>query len=242
MEEKNELNDIILNKSNHNGSNKKLLLAVATLALLLIIVVVIMNSLKSEGTDNLPQAVLPPEPITQNDNLRDDPLFEPVEVIEEENSDDERLNEIAQKLKQESLEEEKPEVIVEEEVIVVEPKKTVPKVIKKVTPVIVKKPTVKKVEPKHVIAKKEKKSSKLPSATKGKLYIQVGSFTKYKPSSTLIKKIEAQGFTYTYHKMNIKGKTINKVLIGPFDNRTQAGKARIKIRNTIEAGAFVVKI
>jgi DedD protein len=239
MEEKNELNDIILNKSTHNKNNKKLLLAVATLALILIIVVVIMNSLKSEGTDNLPQAVLPPEPITQNSNLHDDPLFEPVEVIEEESSDDMHLNEIAQKLKEESLLEDEPKVIVEEEVIVVEPEaltppaKKVKTTIKKQVEVVATRP---KPKPKKVVKKQQKQIAK------DKLYVQVGSFTKFRPSSRLIKKIEAQGFTYTYHKVQINGKTINKVLIGPFDNKSEANSARKKIRATIEPGAFTIKI
>ncbi len=236
MEEKNELNDIILNKSTHNSNNKKLLLAVATLAIFLIIVVVIMNSLKSEGTDNLPQAVLPPEPVAQSDTLKDDPLFEPVEVVEEDNSEDLHLNEIAQKLKKESLNEDKPEVITDEEVVVVEPKPLTPpsKTLKA-------KPKAKPV--KYTQATKPKPAyNEAKSITKGRFYVQVGSFTKFKPSATFIGKIKAEGFSYTYHKVNINGRDINKVLIGPFKSKTEANKARKKIRSTIEPGAFTIKI
>ncbi|MEA3522092.1 MAG: SPOR domain-containing protein [Campylobacterota bacterium] len=232
MEEKNELNDIILNKSAHNGNNKKLLLAVATLALILIIVVVIMNSLKSEGTSNLPQAVLPPEPIAQTDDLRDDPLFEPVEVIEEKSDDDERLNNIAQKLKKESLQDE-VNVVEKEEIVIVEPKVLA-------RPVEVQKTqTVPKVVPKTV-AKTVTKPKK--AVQKGQRYVQVGSFSKYEPSATFIKKIKKQGFPYIYHKVYINAKAINKVLIGPFDNENEAREALRKIRDTIESGAFLTKI
>ncbi|MEA1919995.1 MAG: SPOR domain-containing protein [Campylobacterota bacterium] len=231
MEEKNELNDIILNKSTHNGNNKKLLLAVATLALILIIVVVIMNSLKSEGTDNLPQAVLPPEPIAQNDEVRDDPLFEPVEVIEEAAPDDDRLNKIAQKLKEESLKEEAPQVIEEEEVVVVEPEALTPP-----KPVVVKStPAVVKPKPKPAV-----RTPKV--AQKGQRYIQVGSFSKFAPSATFIKKIERQGYGYTYHKVQANGKTVNKVLVGPFNSEGEARKALKQIRKSIESGAFLTKV
>lgn len=109
MEEKNELNDIILNKGGGGNNSKKMLLAIAALTLLLIIVLVIMNSLKSENIEQLPSAVTPPEPSAPKEII-DDPLFEPVEVIQEgnnataaSNGTGENLDQIAQKIKQESI-------------------------------------------------------------------------------------------------------------------------------------------
>lgn len=105
MEEKNELNDIILNKSGSGSNSKKLLLAIATLTLVLIIVLVIMNSLKSESDEQQPRAAIPTAPSAPTEII-DDPLFEPVEVIEEGNNTTattEDLGQIAQKIKQESF-------------------------------------------------------------------------------------------------------------------------------------------
>lgn len=105
MEEKNELNDIILNKSGSGSNSKKLLLAIATLTLVLIIVLVIMNSLKSESDEQQPRAAIPAAPSAPTEII-DDPLFEPVEVIEEGNTTTattEDLGQIAQKIKQESF-------------------------------------------------------------------------------------------------------------------------------------------
>ena len=118
MEDKNELNDIILNKGNSASSNKKIVLAVATLSVILVIVVMLMNSLSSSGTENLPQAVLPPEPEAKSINTNsDEPLFEDVQVVEEETtSDEENLDKIAQKLKQESQKE-----LTKEEKVVITP-------------------------------------------------------------------------------------------------------------------------
>lgn len=104
MEEKNELNDIILNKSGSGSNTKKLLLAIAALTLILIIVLVIMNSLKSESNEPIPEAAAVPEPSAPTEVI-DDPLFEPVEVIQEgaNESATQDLGEIAQKIKQESF-------------------------------------------------------------------------------------------------------------------------------------------
>ncbi len=104
MEEKNELNDIILNKGGSNTGSKKLLLAIATLTLVLIIVLVIMNSLKNDEVQKAPQAILPPEP-TAPTEIINDPLFEPVEVIQEgaAPAQGKDLDQVAQKIKEESF-------------------------------------------------------------------------------------------------------------------------------------------
>lgn len=104
MEEKNELNDIILNKGGSGSNSKKLLLAIAALTLILIIVLVIMNSLKSESNEQAPHAAVPPEPSAPSEII-DDPLFEPVEVIQEggNTTSAQDLGQIAQKIKQESF-------------------------------------------------------------------------------------------------------------------------------------------
>jgi len=108
MEEKNELNDIILSKSGSNSNSKKLLLAIAALTLILIIVLVIMNSLKTQSDEQPPLAAVPPQP-TSPTEIIDDPLFEPVEVIQEgagnvTNAEaPQDLGQIAQKIKQESF-------------------------------------------------------------------------------------------------------------------------------------------
>lgn len=104
MEEKNELNDIILNKSGSGASSKKLLLAIAALTLILIIVLVVMNSLKTQNDEQAPHAAVPPEPSAPTEII-DDPLFEPVEVIQEGGNESapQDLGQIAQKIKQESF-------------------------------------------------------------------------------------------------------------------------------------------
>jgi DedD protein len=222
MEEKNELNDIILNKSGSGGGNKKVLLAIATLAIILIIVVVIMNRINSDGTRSIPQAILPPEPSESAEIINDDPLFEPITVIEEDASESDNLGKIAKKIKNESLSDHTASVM-EEDTVIVEP-----------------------VMPKPAATETVSKSTPAPSPSitidKGKYYIQVGSFAKYTPAKKFIRSITDNGYQYTYHQVVRSGKTINKVLIGPFDNDKEARKALPVIRSKIEPGAFLTKV
>ena len=217
MEEKNELNDIILNKGGSSNNNKKIVLAVATLGVILIIVVMLMNSLTSSGTDNLPQAVLPPQPKVQTTpTITDEPLFEEVEVIEEDSVDSDNLDQIAQKLKQESL----------EEIVEVEESFVAPKPVKKA----VKAPVV------------AKKQAVVKSTSNKAYYVQVGSFSKYKPNKKFLKSITDKGFNYKYHEVTKNSKTLNKVLVGPFTQEKDARSALRVIRKSIESGAFLTRL
>jgi DedD protein len=151
MEEKNELNDIILSKGGSNSSSKKLLLAIAALTLILIIVLVIMNSLKTQSNEKPPVAAVPPEP-TSPTEIIDDPLFEPVEVIQEgagnvtaaEGQQD--LGQIAQKIKQESMQ----NTPVQESVIQPAPATATPNTIKPV-PIVSSTPAPAKIVAKPVV-------------------------------------------------------------------------------------------
>jgi DedD protein len=224
MEEKNELNDIILNKGTSANSNKKIVLAVATLGVLLILVVVIMNSLNSSGTENLPQAVLPPEPkVAPATTQEEEPLFEEVEVVKDETQNNTNLDQIAQRLKEQSAQ----ELVVQEEEEQQPEEVAVQQVV-----------TPKQVTPKKVAPKQEAQQV----ASAAQYYIQVGSFSKYEPNKAFLKSITDKGYSYKYHKVSNNGQTINKVLVGPFATEAQARKALVKIRSSVEAGAFLTKI
>ncbi|WP_455755754.1 SPOR domain-containing protein [Sulfurimonas sp.] len=220
MNETNELNDIILNKGGSTNNNKKIILAVATLGVILIIVVMLMNSLTSSGTDNLPQAVLPPKAKTQDvQQDQDEPLFEEVEVVQETSKNNNNLDKIAKKLKEES----KTEVVVAEETVI------------KPKPVV-------KPKPQPVVKPKVVETPKAQVATVGSYYIQVGSFSKYEPNKKFLKSISDLGYSYKYHKVTKDSKTLNKVLVGPFDTSAKAKDARRTLRAKVEPGAFLIKL
>ncbi|MEO1938067.1 MAG: SPOR domain-containing protein [Sulfurimonas sp.] len=224
MQDKNELSDIVLNKSGASSSSKKTILAVATLGIVLIIVVLLMRP--SDSQENTLAQPVPPKP--QNSLIADDtelvtatpketqePLFEEVDVIEEDAPASEaNLDKIAQKLKQESQSTKKT---VETEA----PKKKVVTQQKKV----------------HTAPKQTTKKAK-KTVIAGHYYIQVGSFSKYEPNKKFLNSITGLGYHYKYHKV---GK-LNKVLVGPFRTREEANKAKKVLRTKVEPGAFVVKL
>jgi DedD protein len=233
MDEKNELNDIILNRSSGNSGMKKLMLAVASLAILLIIVVVIMSSLNSGGTANLPQPIEPPQTNQVPSPVEDDPLFEPM-AIDEAASEEESLDNVAKKIKEQSENSELiagPDEMIEEETEVVVPAKYEKPV--KEEPKQVTKP----VEPKPV-AKKES----VKPAVKGNYYIQVGSFGRFAPDKKFLQKITNSGYSYIIHDAKVNGVSMTKVLVGPYATDKAARKDLPSVRSKIEPGAFLSRI
>lgn len=230
MQETNELNDIILNKNDSGNSNKKIVLAVATLGIILIIVVMLMNSITSSGTDNLPQAVLPPEPTAQASNeTAQEPLFEEVPVVQESAQEGDNLDNIAQKLKQESQKEKSsPEPQMQAE----EPE---PEVVEKTE-------RVKQTVTTKNIATPAAQPVKVKTSTGGSHYVQVGSFSRYAPNKTFLKSITDKGYKYEFREVKVNSQTVNKVLVGPFSNENEARDALRVIRKSIESGAFITKI
>jgi len=262
MNENNELNDIILNKNSSANSNKKIILAVATLGVILIIVVMLMNSLSSSGIDNLPKATLPPQLKTElTSESTQEPLFEDLEVEQEGDTTATNLEEVAQKLKEESISDNESEFDEPATVVTPEPKKAP---IKQVAQQPVQKPVQKapqqpvqkavqkpvqqqatKVEipPFPETIKKPTQKVQQPQATPGKAagkgyYIQVGSFSKYAPNKNFLKSITDIGYNYEFLEAN----NINKVLVGPFTSEDDAKEARRVMRSKIEPGAFLIKL
>jgi DedD protein len=241
MEEKNELNDIILNKNSSSLGNKKIVLAVATLGIILIIVVMLMNSLASSGTENLPQAILPPEPQKEAKAVTDEPLFEDVNVIQETNQDNNSLDAIAQKLKEESVKDsanvQHKESVAATAPVVVEPKKI------ETAKIETAKPATKKIATAKEATKEPLSEPKtIATATASGHYIQIGSFSKIEPNKKLLDSITNLGYKYKFHEVTINSKVVNKVLVGPFNSEDEARKALKNVKASVEAGAFLTKI
>jgi DedD protein len=219
MEEKNELNDIILNRGDTTASKKKILLAVATLGVVLIIVIVLMSKLSPDAQTNLPQPnPLPKQNVKPEPTFDEEPLFEEVEVIEEDSQNNDDLDKIAQRLKQESKEEK-----------VVKKSQKQPEIKKHTT-----KPKAKK----KVVHKKKAQPKKVHASTSGRYYIQVGSFSIYKPNKKFLNSITSTGYNYKFHKVG----SLNKVLVGPFKTEREARNALKTVRRKVESGAFLTKI
>jgi len=272
MEEKNELNDIILNKGGASAGSKKLLLAIATITLVLIIVLVVMNSLKNNEVQKAPKAVVTPTAPTEVIN---DPLFEPVEVIQEgqEINDTagqtEDLGQVAQKIKEESLQNAPTtqNVVAAPVAPVAVPTKTIvqsapvvqaptpkPAVItqKMTAPAVIKtsKPVEKTVQT-PVVKHEVKKPAVVPAKT-----TESKSEPKVAPAATTGATYYIQVGSFTkepdkalFDRLNASGMKYttqksgetNKILVGPFQGEKAVQDAMGNIRQNIEAKAFKIK-
>ncbi len=267
MEEKNELNDIILNKNSKSNRTKKVLLTIATFSIVLIIVVVIMNRFTSKTETALPHA---PE-ITKV--AAEDVIVEP--VYEESAADEENRSAEATAAESETATQQtSDQELVRQEEAPMEPKEVQsvevfeePQIIKEpdyaksVSPKAEAKPATKQVtkavqtqkEPavteRRPSGKYDPKSKRVVNAKEataadtGNYFIQVGSFSKSSPSQAFLDKITNRGYTYNmFHQADSNGKILTKVLIGPFKTEAAAREALPVIRKRVMATAFLIKL
>ncbi|RLA72492.1 MAG: SPOR domain-containing protein [Epsilonproteobacteria bacterium] len=239
MDDKNELNDIILNKSDTKTNQKKILLTIATFAIILIIVVIVMNMMNSSGTDNLPKAKLSPEKTENLVTTQDDPLFEAVEVTYDKEANralqtKADLDKLTQQIKQQIQKEDEDEAeqVVEQEIIIVQENEFES---------IKNKPKVQSQSKAPDPVKSAVRKGSAKRAIKiGATYIQVGSFSKYTPNKRFLSTITRSGYDYAYHRVVQQGKIVNKLLVGPFKSRADAQSALMSVRKNITPDAFII--
>lgn len=238
----NELGDILLQNSAKNDSKenkKKYIILGVALVLLFVITIVIIRLITSDGANDVKfqeqstleqDKALNDEKIQQeyqqilNDKLKKVNENSVVEVPKETQEDLKQLQEQEEALPAQEEQQPNPLNIVKEEPVV-EPVKTE-------TPVA--KPVVKK-EPVPV------KTSPSTATTKG-VYIQIGAFSKT-PSDKYLSEITSKGYNFKLHKMNVQGKELIKVLVGPYSSRTQAQENLNSVRTTLGAsGAYILEI
>ncbi len=259
MDERNELNDIILNKSSKSNNTKKILLTIATFAITLIIVVVIMNQVSGSKESSLPHApqkheavieevVLEPEAETTEESVPviENSIEHTSELVDKADDDDKEVVVPDGKDETERIVDE----VFEDEQTIEEPVYSSTKENKPAKKTVKKEPKRQVIKPAKVQpsgkydpkSKRVKQASKPLASVSGKYYIQVGSFAKYKPSKLFLNKIADHGYTYTFHKVTRSGKTLNKVLVGPFRTQSSAREALPVIKRDVERGAFLTKI
>ncbi|WP_345984392.1 SPOR domain-containing protein [Sulfurimonas sp. HSL-1656] len=224
-EHHNELNDIILNRNSRDGTRKKMLIGVGTLVIVAIVIVIIMGRMSGSAPVQVahPEVVAKPipSPVTPAESVNattpaPEPEAEPA-------AEAPAVPEMAQ-----------PVPIEQSDIIVID--ETEPEVVPEPKPVpapVVKPKPAPVPTPAPAVA---------GHPAPGDVYIQVGSFSRYKPNRTFLDNIKRSGYEYTFHRVVINGATINKVLVGPFKSRSDA-KARLQdVRRKIESGAFIYTI
>jgi hypothetical protein len=75
----------------------------------------------------------------------------------------------------------------------------------------------------------------------GNYYVQIGSFIG-RPNASLLYKITRMGLRHKIISFPRNGQTINKLLVGPYPNRTDTEQVLQKIRKHIQQDAFIAEI
>lgn len=247
-----ELGDIMLNgasnnsgQSNETNKRKYLILGLVLIILFLLTIVIIrlLNSPSDDESFSNTQEKTNEEKSLENDSIEqqyqkiiDEKLKnikEQTNQTEEVNTEDSELNIDSIEQKEKKVEEEaaKPDVFG----IKKEQEEAKKEVVKKVT-----KPVVKKQEVKKQKTTKTVKKSTNTSKPKG-TFVQVGAFSK-QPAKKYLEKIEKNGFNYTIYKVTVNGKVYNKVLVGPYNNRTKAEENMSIIKRKLNiSSAFILR-
>ena len=244
-----QLDDILWTDSNNESKKKYIILAIA-LSILFILTIVIIRLISADSDKNKAFSEPQVETIAQ-DKILDAPNADEKyqAIIDKKLKKDLDIDKIAQQ-----------EIPVPKEVK--KEKKAKPAetsdgdlfgMLEKEKKVEVKQPVkTQKVEPKETPKQQvaKEKTDVKPEPIKEKVvatsvtgsYVQVGAFTKT-PNKALLTQIKKAGYNYIIHKMDVKGTTYNKVLIGPYENRKSVDAVIGKIKKDLnKPGAYVLKL
>ncbi|MCV3430114.1 SPOR domain-containing protein [Campylobacter lari] len=267
MEEnnKNEFDDIILQKSNKSEKLKKILLRSIILIIVFLVVMIAMKLINDPGEEKTLQ--MPSEPQEQaayENNFNSLP-------ITDSTKEEDEFEALARKLKEESsladtntTIEEKQEIpsnSVLDQIATVESKEEPVKVEEKqeeIKPVekSIEKPIQKPSEkPKNNVVEKSKapeqsntnelfESIKTPSVQTqlpAGVYIQVFSLNSLDPKSKELNILKENGYDYKIYKTTVNGKELTKVLVGPY-KESELKTELEKVRSKIAKGAFTFRV
>ena len=218
MEEKNELSDIVLDKSNNPGKTKRILLLVIVLVLIFIFTIIGIKLFnKPEVKKNHFNIVLPPEPSGKIEPKKEE-LFKQVPIVEEnDTTQKDNFNAMVEKLK--NKEQQK---------------------VKSTQPTIKKPQAVASKDVKKALNEIKKPTYK--TTVTSNIYVQVGVTFKSKPDKKYLKKIEKAGYSYKLYSLKISGKNATKILVGPYKDRKIAKTNLLKIKKDINKAAFIYVI
>ncbi len=232
MEDKNELSDIVLEKTgNKTLKAKRVLIIIAILVIIFLAVILSMKLVNKPTQNSEPKLILPPQPTTSAQKVKkDEQLFKQVPIIEENTNKKDSFENMVKSLKEKEIQKTNENNLAQPKIKKVVSKAVeAPKVIQTVVKPIVKKKIIKVIKI---------TSNKAPSG----VYIQVGATSKYSPDKKYLKKIKDKRYTYKLLPVMIKGKKITKILIGPFKTN-KAAKANINdVKKSINKNAFLYRV
>jgi len=255
-----ELDDILLgaNTATQNKDNKKKYIILGlVLAVLFLITIIIFRLLDNETKidDSMANKETIPQDKQLGDNIEQQYqkiVNEKLKSIEDQNKKtEEQKKELTESMDLNNIQKEETKVAIpkpstEELKKAQELKKDIFNVEEKTVQAKVEKPKpiVKKVTPKPVVKKPvvsnafSKVSSNKPSGT----FIQVGAFSK-NIDKKFMDTLKNSNLNYVYYKVNVKGTTFTKVLVGPYNTRGEAVNSMngVKAKLNIKS-AFILKL
>jgi len=96
-------------------------------------------------------------------------------------------------------------------------------------------PIVKTISP-------EKVSTNESSSNERAYFIQTGTFMRFNPNKKFLKSITDLGLSYSIDiYQNSREQKITRVLVGPFDNKSDANEALLTVREKLVKDAYVLK-
>ncbi|EKB3570916.1 SPOR domain-containing protein [Campylobacter jejuni] len=260
--QKNEFDDIILEKSNKSEKVKKILLRVIALVILFLAIMIVMKLVNGSGDENTQnQSVLPSEPIATQDN-NNDTSFESMPITDNTSAEDQfealrkqfqdEQNTTQNTTTSSSNNNDTTNFAMPDQEVPAEPTATTSE---NTTPQA---STPKQEAKKQTAVKKEKESTKQipkkeqnandlfknvdakpvhPSGLASGIYVQIFSVSNLDQKSKELASVKQKGYDYKLYKTTVGGKEITKVLIGPFEKADIAAELA-KIRKDIAKDAF----
>jgi len=232
MEDRNELSDIVLEKTgNKTLKAKRVLIIIAILIIIFLGVILSMKLINKPTQNSQPKLILPPEPTTSVQKVKkDEQLFKQVPIIKEDTSKKDSFENMVKSLKEKEIQKTNENNLAQPET-----KKEVFKAIKV--------PKVIQNVVKPIVKAKAKIATKIASnkATSG-VYIQVGATSRYSPDKRYLKKITDKKYSYRLLPVAIKGKKITKILIGPFKTSKIARANMSDVKKSINKNAFLYRV
>jgi len=245
MEEK---NDVIGNIGNDEHNLKRYLIIGGLIFVIFVIGIVIAKFAFGTSNKDNTQVILPPEPTTKAQKTDTD-LFNSIPIEQNNNQKtqqpikkEKKVEEI--KNTQNEFKKPQPEKIETPTKVTTTPQTkdiAQPKETPTIETINIKPKQVakKEVTPKKVTPKKTK-TTKSPKIARH-YYIQVAAVTRGEVSKSFLRLIKQNGFNYKIEIIDIKGRKIKRVLVGPF-SKNEAKKALPKVRKEIMAQAFIKRL
>ncbi|EAI4298689.1 SPOR domain-containing protein [Campylobacter lari] len=259
MEEnnKNEFDDIILQKSNKSEKLKKILLRSIILIIVFLVVMIAMKLINDPGEEKTLQ--MPSEPQEQaayennfnslpiTDSTKEEDEFEALaRKLKEESSlaDTNTTIEEKQEIPSNSVLDQIATVESKEEPVKVEEKQEEIKPVEKSIEKPIQKPSEKPKAPEQSNTNELFESIKTPSVQTqlpAGAYIQVFSLNSLDPKSKELNILKENGYDYKIYKTIVNGKELTKVLVGPYKESELKAELE-KVRSKIAKGAFTFRV